>query len=195
MANQGKLVIVSGPSGVGKGTILKRLYSRPELRLTRSVSATTRSPRRGERDGVDYHFLTREEFVRRRALGEFLESFEVYSGGDWYGTLRAPVAEALARGESVVLEIDVKGMAEVLRSYPNAVTIFILPPSREELFRRLAGRGSESDEAVCARLAQAEEELARADRYRYRVVNDRLESAVSEVLNIIKTNEQSLDHN
>ena len=183
--DKGKLIVVSGPSGVGKGTILKQLYDRPELRLTRSVSATTRPPRQGETDGVDYHFLTREEFAQRRASRMFLECFEVYPGGDWYGTLEAPVREALDRGDSVVLEIDVKGADEVRRRYPDAVSIFILPPDRATLQKRLAGRGTESAEAFAKRLAQAESELESADRYDYRIINDRLENAVAEFQRVL----------
>lgn len=185
--NAGKLIVVSGPSGVGKGTILKALYGRPELRLERSVSATTRAPRRGERNGVDYHFLTREEFQRRRLAGEFLECFEVFPGGDWYGTLEAPVREAMARGLRVVLEIDVKGADEVRRRFPDAVSIFILPPNRETLRERLSGRGTESAEAFEKRLAQADGELESAGRYDYRIVNDRLDDAIAEFERVLQT--------
>lgn len=183
----GRLIIVSGPSGVGKGTILKTLYGRPELRLARSVSATTRAPRRGETDGVDYHFLTREEFQRRRRAGEFLECFEVYPGGDWYGTLEAPVREALARGLRVILEIDVKGADEVRRRFPEALSVFILPPNREALRERLSGRGTESAEAFEKRLAQANGELDSAGRYDRRIVNDRLDDAIAEFERILQT--------
>lgn len=184
--NKGKLIIVSGPSGVGKGTILRELYRSGEFPLTASVSATTRAPRRGEVDGVDYRFMTRREFMRRKEAGDFLECFEVYAGGDWYGTLRETVAEAMARGDWVVLEIDVKGAREVLKSCPDAVTVFILPPDAETLKARLAGRGSESPESLAKRLAQAREEIAQSPMYRYRIVNADLAEAVRTFREILK---------
>lgn len=186
----GRLIIVSGPSGVGKGTLLRKLFRRwsatpGKSPLIPSVSATTRAPRVGEKDGVDYHFLSREEFLRRKEAGEFLECFEVYPGGDWYGTLRETVADALKRGVSVVLEIDVKGAMKVLEEYPDAQTVFILPPNSETLRKRLAGRGSESPASLEKRLAQAEAEIARSDCYRHRVVNDRLDDALAELERIL----------
>ncbi len=188
MSSSGRLVIISGPSGSGKTTVLKHMFERCQRPLVASVSATTRAPRPGEVDGRDYHFLDRDEFLRRRAAGEFLESFEVYGRGDWYGTLLAEVAPRLAAGKWVVLEIDVNGAMQVLETYPDALTIFILPESLAELERRLRGRGTESAEALQRRLAAAQSEMLLADRYRYRVVNRDLDQAVHEICVILESN-------
>ena len=142
---RGKLIVISAPSGAGKTTLLKLLFERFPT-LVASVSATTRPPRPGEIDGVDYHFLTSEEFARRRTAGEFLECCEVFGRGHWYGTLSGEVSPSLAAGKSIVLEIDVKGTLAVLEAYPDAITIFVHPSSSEELERRLRGRGTESEE-------------------------------------------------
>ncbi|MBO7726182.1 MAG: guanylate kinase [Thermoguttaceae bacterium] len=182
----GKLIIVSGPSGVGKGTLLRRVRQTGLFPLVMSVSATTRAKRPGEEDGVDYYFLTREDFLARRSRGEFLESFEVYPGGALYGTLTEPVARRLEEGKWVILEIDVKGARQVLQTFPDAVSIFVLPPSFEDLEKRLRGRGTESEESLAKRLAQAKSELASADEYKYRVVNDRLDDAVADLTAILK---------
>lgn len=181
----GKLVVISGPSGAGKTTLLKRLYASCPLPLTASVSATTRPPRPGETDGVDYHFLSREDFTRRREAGEFLECFEVYQRGDWYGTLKSEVAPSLAVGKWVVLEIDVQGTLAVLEHYPDALTIFVRPRSVEELERRLRQRGTESEAALERRLDVARRELSFIDRYRYQVVNDDIDRAVQELCEIL----------
>ncbi|MGC4003995.1 MAG: guanylate kinase [Pirellulales bacterium] len=138
-AAPGRLVVISGPSGSGKTTVLRELFGRCPW-LEASVSATTRSPRPGERDGVDYYFLTPETFAAKRAANEFLEAFEVFGRGHWYGTLQSEVAPRLAAGKWVVLEIDVDGAADVLRTYPDAITVFIKPESLEELERRLRSR-------------------------------------------------------
>lgn len=181
----GRILVFSGPSGVGKGTLLKRLFAETDFPLVSSVSATTRAPRPGEVDGVDYRFFSREEFLRRREAGEFLESFEVYAGGALYGTLREDVETALARGEWVVLEIDVKGAASVAAVYPDAETIFIEPPSIEALRERLKKRGSESDAEIEKRVAQAETELAASGFYRRRVVNDDLGDALAQIVGFL----------
>ena len=185
VATRGKLVVFSGPSGAGKTTVLDRLFERAGVPLIRSVSATTRQPRPGEVDGVDYHFLTQEEFERRRLGGEFLECFEVFGTGHWYGTLTEEVTPGLDAGKWVVLEIDVKGALEVLGHFPDAITIFIGPGSLEELERRLRGRGTESEESIQRRLEQARDELAMADRYRHYVVNDDVDRAAEEIRNIL----------
>jgi len=182
---RGKLVVMSGPSGVGKTTVLRRLLATCRLPLRASVSATTRPPRSGEVDGVDYHFLSEAEFHRRRDRGEFLECYEVYSSGWWYGTLNSEVASGLQSGKWVVLGIDVHGAFSVVEQYPDAVTIFLRPSSLEELEKRLRGRGTEDDEAVRRRLEQAKNELALADWYRYQVVNDDLDRAVHEICDIL----------
>jgi guanylate kinase len=181
----GKLVVISGPSGAGKTTVLRGLFERAKAPLVASVSATTRQPRPGERDGFDYHFLTPAEFARKRETGEFLECCEVYGRGDWYGTLRSEVAPRLAAGKWVVLEIDVQGTLAVLEHYPDAVTIFLRPSSMAELERRLRERGTETEEALRRRLAVAAEELKSIDRYRYQVINDDVEQAVAELVRIL----------
>jgi guanylate kinase len=183
----GRVVVVSGPSGSGKTTLVEKLLARSRLPLVRSVSATTRAARPGEVDGVNYHFLSREEFDRRRAAGEFLECAEVYGRGHWYGTLRQEVSPSLAAGKWVVLEIDVQGMLAVLREYPDAISIFLRPPGVEELERRLRERQTETEEAIQRRLDEARRELALAQRYRYQVVNDDLDRAVAELDRILST--------
>jgi guanylate kinase len=186
MAQQrGRVIVISGPSGSGKTTLVKRVLKQSPLPLALSVSATTRSPREGEVDGVDYHFLSSEEFARRRDRGDFLESFEVYSAGTWYGTLKEEVEADLQAGKCVVLEIDVQGTFAVLEHYPDAVTIFVRPGSEEELERRLRGRGTETDEAIRRRLEGAHRELTFADRYCYQVINDNVEDAVQEICDIL----------
>lgn len=181
----GKLLVISGPSGAGKTTLLKRLYASSPVPLVTSVSATTRAPRPGEVDGTDYHFLTKDEFERRRLLGEFLECFEVYQRGDWYGTLKSEVAPRLADGKWVVLEIDVQGTLEVLEHYPAAVTIFVRPSSLDELERRLRARGTESEAALGRRLEVARRELQSVDRYRFQVVNDDIAAALDQLREIL----------
>jgi guanylate kinase len=180
----GKLIVISGPSGAGKTTLLKKLFERcPPLSV--SVSATTRAPRPGEHDGVDYHFLSPEEFQRRRQAGEFLECYEVFGRGTWYGTLTSEVSPSLQAGKSIVLEIDVQGAMTVVEKYSDAITIFVHPSSLEELERRLRGRGTESEDSVQRRLEVARRELQYADRYRYQVINDDVDRAVQEICNII----------
>lgn len=181
----GKLVVVSGPSGAGKSTVLKRLFQSAPVPLAASVSATTRSPRPGEVDGVDYHFLTEEEFNHRRQRGEFLECFQVFDRGHWYGTLLSEVTPSLKGGKWVILEIDVQGALSVMERYPEAITIFLRPPSLEVLEERLRRRHTETEEAIQARLRQARDELALAHRYRYQVINDHVDRAVHEICDIL----------
>lgn len=182
----GKLIVISGPSGAGKTTLLKRMFAECPAPLVGSVSATTRGARPGEVDGVDYHFLSPAEFERRRTAGEFLECFEVFGRGDWYGTLEGEVAPRLAVGKWVVLEIDVQGTLAVLQHYPDAVTIFIAPVSVDELERRLRLRGTETEDALQRRLDTARRELAQAHLYRHRVTNDDLDRAAAELCHILK---------
>jgi guanylate kinase len=183
---RGKLIVVSGPSGAGKTTLLKKVFERfPQLKV--SVSATTRPPRPGEQQGIDYYFLTAGEFARRRAAGEFLECCEVFGAGQWYGTLHSEVSPSLQAGKSIVLEIDVQGTLAVLRTHPDAITIFVQPSSLEELERRLRGRGTESQQSIARRLEVARRELSFADRYQYHVTNDDVDRAVHEVSDILRS--------
>jgi len=182
----GKIVIISGPSGAGKSTIVRELLKTCPLPLALSVSATTRAPRRGEEPGREYHFLSHEEFARRRAANEFLECKEVFGRGDWYGTLRDQVTTGLLQGKWVILEIDVEGAMAVLDQAPESVTIFLDPGTIEELERRLRGRGTDSEDAVQRRLAVARRELEFIPRYRHRVVNDQPERAVREISDILQ---------
>ena len=166
--------MITGPSGVGKGTLIRTLLERvPGLEL--AVSATTRAPRRGERDGAEYHFLDDEEFDRRIAEGGFVEHASYAARR--YGTLRSDLEQRLARGASVVLEIEVQGAREVARAMPEAVRIFIAPPSEEALRARLVGRGTDDPDEVAARMETARRELAAIDEFPQVVVNDRLEEA------------------
>ena len=190
-ASSGRVVVISGPSGAGKSTLRRRLIECAPVPLVRSVSATTRQPRPGEVNDVDYHFLSQEEFARRRRRGEFLECFQVFEQGDWYGTPRDEVAAGLADGKWVLLEIDVQGAQAVERQYPDAISIFIRPSSVEELERRLRGRNTETDLAVELRLKEARAEIAMADRYRYQVVNDDLDRAVEEIRDILTQTEKN----
>jgi guanylate kinase len=185
-ATNGRLVIISGPSGAGKTTVVRQLIEQSPLPLLLSVSATTRAPRPGEQDGVDYHFLTPETFEARRRAGDFLECFEVFGPGDWYGTLQKEVTSGLAQGKWVILEIDVQGTLSVCEEYPEAITIFIRPATMEELERRLRGRGTESDETLQRRLGVARRELEYADSYSHVVINDSVEQSVREICEILE---------
>jgi guanylate kinase len=178
-----KVFVITGPSGVGKGTLIRRLREAlPELAL--STSATTRPPREGEQDGVDYHFLSPEEFARRADASEFLEH-AAYSGNR-YGTLRSEVERRLAEGVSVVLEIEVQGARQVRAAMPEAVLVFIAPPSPETLRERLEGRGTDSPEAVAERLRTAEIELAAQEEFQHVVVNDGLHAAAADLERIVR---------
>ena len=178
----GELFIVSGPSGVGKGTICKRLIEETEG-IELSVSATTREPREGEVDGVNYYFMDKDAFQERIDQGGFLEYAEVF--GNFYGTPLKPVEEKLAKGIDVLLEIDVQGGAKVKEVYPEGIFLFILPPSLEELRNRLIKRGKDSMEVIEHRLSIAMEEIRQMFGYDYFVVNDDLEEAVRLVKAIV----------
>jgi guanylate kinase len=179
----GKVFVITGPSGVGKGTLIERLLERiPELEL--SVSATTREPRAGEADGRDYHFLTPEEFDRRVEAGDFLEH-ATYSGNR-YGTLREEVERRLREGRSVVLEIEVQGARQVREAMPEAVQIFIAPPGADALRERLEGRGTDSTEAIERRLRTAEIELEAQDEFPHVVVNDEVQEAAEKLEKLVR---------
>ena len=179
---KGNLIVISGPSGAGKGTICKALLER-EDNLYISVSATTRSPRKGEVDGVNYYFLTQEEFKKKVDNNEFLEWAEVH--GNYYGTPKFNVEEMINEGKNIILEIDVQGALNVKKNCEDGVFIFILPPSMEELKRRIIARGSETPESLIKRFKTAYEEFNYISKYNYAVVNVDLEEAVKKVQNIL----------
>ena len=178
----GRLIVLSGPSGVGKDTVLRRLFEL-DPRLRYSVSYTTRPPRPGEIDGISYSCVDEPEFRAMVDAGEFLEWAVVH--GELKGTSRRRVLESLDRGEDIVLKIDVQGAAQLRGRVPDAVFIFLLPPSLEHLRTRLRARETESDESLAQRSADAERELAEAERYDHRVVNDQVERAAREILDIV----------
>jgi guanylate kinase len=185
--SKARMVIISGPSGAGKTTIVRRLLEICPLPLTLSVSATTRPPRPSERQGVDYWFLTAEDFHERRRRGDFLECFEVFgqNHGHWYGTMKETVATSLQQGKWVVLEIDVQGMQAIVQQFPDALSFFVRPASLDELERRLRGRGTESDATIRRRLEVARREWEFKDRYRYDLVNDKIDATASEICRLI----------
>jgi guanylate kinase len=180
-AARGALAVLSGPSGVGKSTIIKRLLQEPRFAL--SVSATTRNPRPGEQDGVDYHFITREEFERRVAAGEFLE-FAVVHGKNMYGTLKSEVERLVAAGKIVILDIDVQGARQVRGRMP-ALFVFVAPPNADVLIDRLSHRGTEAEDERIRRLATAGAEIACAGEYEHVIINDDLEKAVADVQRLL----------
>lgn len=183
IARKPLLVVVSGPSGAGKSTVVDRILGRSSG-LASSVSVTTRPPRAGERDGVDYFFVSREEFARRLEAGAFLEWAEVH--GNFYGTPASFVARKLEEGTSVVLEIDVQGGMLVRSAHPDAALIFIMPPGLEALRERLRGRATDDEEVIRRRLENARREMASYGGYDYVVVNDEIERCVEDCLAIIR---------
>lgn len=183
---EGKIIIISAPSGCGKSTIIGRLFERPELGLQFSISATTRSPRGNEQHGREYYFLTEEEFRRRIDANEFIEFEEVYAGR-FYGTLRSEIDRITNDGKNVVLDIDVAGAVNVRNMFGDrATSIFIMPPSIDELRRRLEQRATDSPEAIDARVGKAEHEIAYSPRFDHCIVNDDLDTAVDRVDGIIR---------
>jgi guanylate kinase len=180
--NKGLLIVISGPSGAGKGTICKALVEKHDDIFV-SVSATTRNPREGEVDGVNYHFLSKQEFLERIAEDDFLEYAEVY--GNYYGTPKSNVQEMLDSGKNVILEIDIQGALKVKERAEDGVFIFILPPSMEELKQRIIKRGSETPESLMTRFKSAYQEINYVSKYNYAVVNDTVELAVSKIEGIL----------
>ena len=183
MSKNGKLYVFTGPSGTGKGTILSQVLKQ-DKRLFLSVSATTRAPREGEIHGGHYYFLDKQTFEDKINKGEFLEYAQYV--GNYYGTLEQPVNEQLKSGNDVVLEIEVQGAMQIHEKRPDAVMIFVAPPSIEELERRLIGRGTENDEKIAARMKNAEEELKQSDKFDYIIVNDDLDCAIADLLAILR---------
>ena len=181
---RGLLIVISGPSGVGKGTVRKALFEMKNHKLTYSVSMTTRPKRPGEVDGVDYYFTTKEEFEDRIKNNKFLEYAEFV--GNYYGTPLDKVNEKLDDGHEVVLEIEVEGALQVKRKVPDCVMIFIVPPSKEDLYKRLKSRGTESDDIINQRIEKANREFKKAKFYDYIVVNDEVNNAADRILAIIR---------
>lgn len=179
---EGLLIIISGPSGAGKGTVYNEVVAR-RPNIKKSVSVTTRNPRPGEVEGVHYYFRTLEQYQEMIAKGEFLETASVYC--NYYGTPKAPVLKMLADGNDVMFEIDTLGAEQIRKKYPKSITIFLMPPSFEELERRLRGRGTESEEAITRRLGLARSELSKYKLFDYIVFNDNVENSIEGVISII----------
>ena len=189
---EGLLIIISGSSGAGKGTVYNEVIKRrPEIQ--KSVSVTTRAPRPNEIEGVHYYFRTLEQYQDMIAKGEFLETASVYC--NYYGTPKAPVLEMLSKGQDVMFEIDTLGAEQIRKKYPKSITIFIMPPTFKELEKRLRGRGTESEEAIQRRLGLARSELAKYRLFDYMVFNDEVENAVSSVIAIIDAEKSKTQRN
>lgn len=183
-ANRPLVLVISAPSGAGKSSLIRRVRAQ-DPRFVESVSATTRAPRPGERDGEHYFFLDEAEFLRRIAAGAFLEHAVVF-GRNRYGTPRAFVEARLAEGRDVIMDVDVQGAASIRRTLPSAVQVFVTTPNRAELERRLRGRGTEDEATVQRRLAEAEAELAHAAVFDYLLINDQLDQAVADLTAIVR---------
>ena len=182
--HRGLLIVLSGPSGVGKGTVRKALFEMPEQEFVYSVSMTTRAPRPGEVDGVDYYFVSKEEFERQIAAGNLLEYAEFV--GNYYGTPKDKVEEQLNKGKEVILEIEVNGAFQVREKCKDAVFIFLVPPTRRALYERLKSRGTECEERILARINKANKEFRLAHQYDYIVVNDEIYNAADRIMAIIR---------
>lgn len=189
--SKGRLFIVSGPSGSGKDTILKEVFKRhPEIAF--SISSVSRPMRKGEVEGEKYHFISKAEFEKLIADDMLIEYNEFC--GNYYGTPKAPVISAVDSGCDIILEVDVNGAEKVRRVMPDAVSIFIMPPSYDELYRRLCGRGTESQEVISARMNTALSEIARAGEYDYIVVNDSIDEATEDLLSVILSHRLTIDN-
>ena len=182
---RGLLIVLSGPSGVGKGTVRKALFEMPEQEFVYSVSMTTRAPRPGEVDGVDYYFVSKEEFERQIAAGNLLEYAEFV--GNYYGTPKDKVEEQLNKGKEVILEIEVNGALQVREKCKDAVFIFLVPPTKKALYDRLLIRGTESEYEVRKRIEKANREFSLAHQYDYIVVNDEIHNAADRIMAIIRS--------
>lgn len=183
MNANGRLFILSAPSGAGKTTLCRALMKHFNDMLY-SVSNTTRAPRKGETDGIDYHFISREDFTAGIKEGKWAEWAEVH--GNYYGTSADFLDMELAAGKNIILDIDVEGTMQIIKRYPDSVTIFIMPPTREILRKRIESRGSDSREVIEKRLKNAELEMARRDLYRHVIVNDSLDEAIAELVGIVE---------
>lgn len=183
MRDKGLLIVLSGPSGVGKGTVLKKFIDKPELKLAFSVSMTTRNKRPGEEEGVNYYYVKKQEFEESVKNGELLEYTEFV--GNYYGTPLKEVERLRNEGKNVILEIEVNGCEQVCEKVPDALTIFIVPPSMEELEKRIRGRGTESEEVIEGRLNKAKKEMELTSHYQYVVCNDDRDLAASTIETII----------
>ncbi|MCR5794875.1 MAG: guanylate kinase [Solobacterium sp.] len=181
---KGLLIVISGPSGVGKGTVISKFINDEDLKLSLSVSMTTRARREGEKEGVNYYYVTEEEFLRARENGELLESAEFV--GNYYGTPMFEVNRIRGEGRNVLLEIDVQGCLQVIEKAPDALTIFIVPPNMEELEKRIRGRGTEAEEVVQERLAKASKEMELMHNYKYVICNDDADLAADIIRVIIR---------
>ena len=187
--NKGGVFVVAGPSGSGKDTLFKELFKRrPEIKF--SISSITRPMRVGEVEGEKYNFITREKFLNMLENDELLEYNEYI--GNYYGTPKAPVIAAIEKGEDILIEVDVNGAKEICQKLPEAVTVFIMPPSYQELKRRLSGRGTETQDLIDKRMKEAISEIARATEFDYIVVNDDLQTAVDDIIEVISSSRLTL---
>lgn len=187
----GSLFVVSAPSGAGKTTLVKLLMQN-DTAIHPSVSYTTRPPRPGEVDGREYHFIDRERFIAMREAGDFVEWAEVH--GNFYGTSRRWLHERLAAGDEVLLEIDWQGARQVRAAFPGAITLFILPPSMEELERRLRGRGTDAEEVIARRLSAALDEMRHVGEFDFVIINERLDVALADLMAIVRAERLKLAH-